>query len=1223
MRIIGRYAVILAIGAILGTTAQAQFDTLSLSFRHITIKDGLSQGMVDHILQDRYGFMWFCTKDGLNRYDGYHFEVYRHDLSDPTTISDSYVSFLFEDSRGNLWVGTQSGLDRFDRMNGRFIHFPNDGSSESAGIPGLLHGRSITSISEDKAGDIWVSTTVGVDRIVLPKDEDPDPGNIRVHHMVTSDKVWRVNIDRNDRLHGLELHERSVQIDRVGDELRFEPTRFTNGDIAPNDLMLVEDTLRGRIYRVNGHCIAEYDPASDRVEPLFYEPSMDQVMVTPQPSVDSKGRIWLAGLGNFWRFDPDRLRLSRVMSKDPNLSEYANGAKVTYMDRNGLIWIGTSGYGILTYDPRSERFDAHQGRSISGLSPTRDGKVIVDERLFLSVFDPEQDRFLLRLTVDDVKRRTGFKGIFYEGVNAIQDLTGAYWTSKQQLERYDHEHKLLRQFQREGKDGSRRPFASFCYPFHLDTDEILWFGAGDELHSIDTRTFEQEHHPYPIPAMDYKYLFLQAIHKDGKGMFWLGTTNGLLRFDPIATEWEHFANDPDDPNTLSNDVIFCVVDDPKEPERYVWVGTNGGGLNKVEKTTGRAVRYTKHDGLPNDVVYGILVDDHDDLWMSTNKGLSRFTPSTGTFRNYDERDGLQGDEFNRYAYCRMPDGTLYFGGINGFNRFRPEELLDDSGPMRILITDIKLMNRSIVPGEDGSLLDKPAYMAQRMEIPHGANMVTFEFAGMEFANPGSHQYQYKLDGFDPDWIRSGNSNTAIYTNLDPGRYIFRVRGMNRDGIWDEEGTSFILLVKPPWWRNAWFFMLCVLLVIASVWLYVRGVRKQKVKLELTVQQRTKELLEAKERAENSERIKQQFLANMSHEIRTPMNAVMGMTNILRRKEHPPEQDRYLDAIAVSSRNLLVVINDILDLSKMEAGKIVLDNAPFEPRQVISDLREILRFNAEEKGLEFTLEVDEDVPEHLSGDHARLQQVLLNLLGNAIKFTERGSVGLIMSLKELSSTRCVLKIEVSDTGVGIPVDRLPRIFDEFTQAYSDTSRKYGGTGLGLSISKRLVEMQGGTIDVQSIHGSGSRFIVELPFSIPGNGQAVKVDQGSSETLRDLRILLAEDNEFNALVARDELQDAVPGVQLTVVENGKEAIAAATAGDYDVILMDVQMPEMNGYEATRAIRALPGSKGTVPIVAMTANVMASELELCRKAGMNGHIPKPFSREQLIAAIASVLG
>jgi CheY-like chemotaxis protein len=367
-------------------------------------------------------------------------------------------------------------------------------------------------------------------------------------------------------------------------------------------------------------------------------------------------------------------------------------------------------------------------------------------------------------------------------------------------------------------------------------------------------------------------------------------------------------------------------------------------------------------------------------------------------------------------------------------------------------------------------------------------------------------------------------------------------------------------------------------------------------------------------------VKEQFLANMSHEIRTPMNAIMGMSGILRRNTHLPEQEKYLNAVSQSSENLLVILNDILDLSKLEAGKVDLERVPFDPRQVIGNVREILRFKAEEKGIALEVGISDDVPHSLLGDPTRLNQIVLNLAGNAIKFTERGSVMISAGWDRGDA----LSIAVTDTGIGIPKDRLDKIFEEFTQAYSDTSRKYGGTGLGLTISKRLAEMQGGGITVESAIGEGSTFTVRIPYAVAPSDttSAAPVRRAPTAEPRDLRILLAEDNEFNAMVAQDELADAIPGVRVDVAVNGRIAVEMVQANDFDVILMDVQMPEMNGYDATRAIRALKGDKSRIPIVAMTANVMKEEVERCKEAGMNGYVPKPFKREELMGAINAIL-
>ncbi|MBK6830916.1 MAG: response regulator [Flavobacteriales bacterium] len=942
-------------------------------------------------------------------------------------------------------------------------------------------------------------------------------------------------------------------------------------------------------------------------------------------TIDANGSMWI-GTGQLWRFDTRTLRMTMVRPRDPNLNGILDNVISTYQDRNGLVWVGSAGYGVLAYDPRVERFNTQPGASVRWLQPTIDGDVLsLSQRKFLSVFDPATRTFIAESVDQGAELKKLFDGLIDDTEAVTQDEDGLLWLCKGDLFSLDLKTGNAQRFPLADETGRLVPHRKSCFPIHQDGNKALWFGCDTAFYRFDKSSHRFSRFRFPVVPVQYPYLFVQAIHQDAQGIFWIGTVKGLLRLDPSTGAWKHYANDPDDPTSLSFDLIFSILADPTEPDRYLWIGTNGGGLNRFDKRTGTCTRLTEKDGLPNDVVYGILSDADGDLWMSTNKGISHYSPSSNTFRNFTASDGLQSDEFNRNAFCKLKDGRLFFGGVNGFNHFHPDELREDARPVDVRITDIKLMNRSIAFEEDNAALQAPSYLSEGMRIPYSANMVTFSFASMEFSAPEEHRYQYKLEGFDPDWIMSGTDNSAIYTNLDPGTYTFRVRGDNRDGIWDEQGTSFNLVVLPPWWKTWWAYLSYVLVIAGSIVLFISlrtaGLKRQKELLEQTVAVRTAELSHAKERAEKSELIKQQFLANMSHEIRTPMNAIMGMTGILRRNEHPPEQDKYLDAIAQSSDNLLVVINDILDLSKMEAGKIILESVPFDTHELVAHIRDLLHFKAEEKGLQLNLDIDPDVPRRLIGDPTRLQQVLLNLVGNGIKFTEEGEVRISVGASDLTATHCMLRIMVSDTGVGIPQDRLDRVFEEFTQAYSDTTRKYGGTGLGLSISKRLVEMQGGTLTAISEKDKGSNFMVSIPFSIAATIEKQISGTADEVMLRGLRILLAEDNEFNAMVAQDELEDAIPGVRVDRAENGTIAVQMAGSGDYDVILMDVQMPEMNGYDATRAIRALPDDRSRVPIVAMTANVMEAELKLCREAGMIGHIPKPFSREELLNAIHAV--
>lgn len=370
--------------------------------------------------------------------------------------------------------------------------------------------------------------------------------------------------------------------------------------------------------------------------------------------------------------------------------------------------------------------------------------------------------------------------------------------------------------------------------------------------------------------------------------------------------------------------------------------------------------------------------------------------------------------------------------------------------------------------------------------------------------------------------------------------------------------------------------------------------------------------------------KQQFLANMSHEIRTPMNAIKGMTDILLRRKPLSEQLSYLNAIKESSNSLLVIINDILDLSKIEAGKIDLEEIPFSLTDVIGNVNTIMQFKAEEKGLLLKTDIQEGVNNAAIGDPTRLHQVLLNLTGNAIKFTEKGMVTIQLKTVPVDGDKMMAKFCVSDTGVGIGEDRLEIIFDSFEQAYSDTTRKFGGTGLGLSISKKLVEIQGGEIWAESQKGKGSQFYVTIPFDVAKpesetmTQPLVYESSNVANQLKGIKILLVEDNNFNAIVAQEELEDAIEGVEVEVAENGVIAIEKVAHGHYDIILMDVQMPVMNGYEATEKIRNMENGTATIPIIAMTANVMKEEVERCYEARMDDFIGKPFDTMELLQKI-----
>lgn len=386
-----------------------------------------------------------------------------------------------------------------------------------------------------------------------------------------------------------------------------------------------------------------------------------------------------------------------------------------------------------------------------------------------------------------------------------------------------------------------------------------------------------------------------------------------------------------------------------------------------------------------------------------------------------------------------------------------------------------------------------------------------------------------------------------------------------------------------------------------------------------------EALREKEQARTSERFKQQFLANMSHEIRTPMNSVIGITNLLLRSKLDDQQTKYVSMIQAASEQLMSIINDILDISKIEAGKMQFESIAFSPEQVIGNVRNILSMKAEEKKLDLKIKIDPTLPAHVTGDPSRLAQVLINLVGNAIKFTETGFVEISAKPLSLNSTTCLVEFSVSDTGIGIAADKLSAIFESFTQANSDTSRKYGGTGLGLSISRQLVELQDGKIGLESKPGVGTRFYFQIPYAVANHSHQTEVASDSghiSDGLKGISILLVEDNDFNKIVAEDTLQEYIGDIKIDHAYNGVIAVEKVRDNTYDLVLMDIQMPEMDGYEATGLIRQMEGSKGNIPIIAMTANATPEEIKKCFESGVNAYVSKPFVPEDLLSEMTRVI-
>ncbi len=1201
------------------------------------------------IIQDSRGFMWFGAPDGLYRYDGYTFKEYTHDQQNAKSLSKGPVAALYEDRNGTLWIGTQGGgLNAFDRQTEEFTHYQHDPADSRS-----LSHNAIQVMYEDHDGTLWIGTQGGglnaFDRQTeefIHYQHDPADSRSLSHNIVNSmyeDQAETLWIGTEG---GLNKFERETeQFTHYGHDPTDQHSLASNQGCCPMregqaGIFWVGTWGGLNIFDHHTEQFTRYQSDPEDIRSL----SNNGVMAIHE---DQVGMLWIAthnGLNSFDRHTKQFTRYQHNPDDPQSLSR--NSVGYIYEDQTGTLWFSVWGSGLNMYDRNKKSFTSffypdlitavyedHTGTIWVGTQNS--GLNTLDRKTRQFIHSPSNFPELLKLGDYPIR-------------SIYEDRTGTLWigTNGRGLYAFDRQTETFTHYQKNPAD-QRSLSHNIIWTIHEDRAGTLWIGTLVGLNAFDrqTKQFTRYLHD-PMEPHSLSNDAIRFFYEDHTGTLWIGTRGGGLNaFDRQTEQFTRYQHNPADPSSLSHDSIWTIYEDHTGT---LWIGTQGGGLNKFNRQTGRFLHYRQKDGLPSDVVLGILEDETTgNLWISTAKGLSRFHLQTGTFRNYDMRDGLQGDMFVPASYYKNSQGEMFFGGVNGINTFYPVQIKDNPHIPPIVITGFHIFNKPVPIGRD-SVLQQSITETESLILSYQDRVFSFEFAALNYLAPEKNRYRYKLEGFEEEWNEVDCMRRfATYTNLDPGEYTFRVLGSNNDDIWNEKGISMKIVVTPPWWEAMWFRGSVLALISGCAfggyrW-RVYTIQQHNRELKKQVMERTHALQEAKEKAEVANQAKSTFLSNMSHELRSPLNAILGFAQVMTCSiTLPAEHQENAGIIRRSGEHLLTLINQVLDLTKIEAGRTTLSNTNFDLYRLVHDIEDMFVMKADTKHLQLMFERDEAVPQYIRTDDVKLRQVLINLLNNAIKFTDEGSVTLTidrlspvqgqverLNIEERPATSSqsslfTIQFSISDTGPGIAPEEMEQVFEAFGQ--TETGRQsQEGTGLGLPISRKFVQLMGGDMRVKSNVGHGTLFTFEIQVQVveatdikshTPTRRVIALEPGQPR----YRILIVDDRWTNRQLVVKLLNPF--GFDLREASNGQEAVEIWDTWKPHLIWMDMRMPVLDGYEATKRIKAMMTDRETV-IIALTASSLEEERAVVFNAGCDDYLRKPFRDTELFELMSTHIG
>ena len=1328
--------------ASLGARA-ADFPPLVLE--HLTVADGLPQGDVLATLQDSQGFIWLGTEDGLIRYDGHEFSRYAYLRAAPGTLPGNYVQRIVEDASHDLWIAlNDAGVAHWNRATDKFTIFRHDPHDDAS-----LSSDAVCSILIDSQGRIWIGTRdAGIDIL--------DPATGHMQHLRHGGAGADSLID--DRI--LTLAQGGAASIWVGTEAGLDKVQ-SNGStsfvhyrhsaadpnslssdaisqiVALHDGSLWLGTLGGGVDYMDGtgRVSRHYRHDPRRASSL----ANDDVRAMLQ---DRLGHLWVGTIDGLDLLDEASGSFTHYRHDDRDPSSLRDSYVVSlYEDSSGLVWIGTREGGVSRWNPRSWELGGRRppwlaGKPVTAFADAPDQKLwVASLDGGLVQFDPATGE---SVDADQVLHRQNSLG--NRRVMALRlDRSRALWIGLMD----DGLRKLLPDGRIEAIPAKPHDPHGLSAPAIMTIYEALdgriWIGThGGGANVLDPVSGLITQLPYDSSKGAVSAANVTAFAEDRAGGVWIGTQGGgvdLARADGSVVRV--FRHDEAEPGSLSSNTVFAInVDD----EGRVWIATEAGGLELVHGTSAapdsiRFENFSRSNGLSSDTIYAVLPDAAGRLWLSGNAGLMRFEPVTRAVKSFHVEQGAQGEEFDFGAWIRLPDGRLCFGGPGGFNVFDPAKLTEATLPPRLALTRVEVLG---VPLPSST----PYWLLNHIDVDSHASIVTLDFGALDFTSPQRNRVSYRMADLTDRWIDLGAQGRVTLTNLDAGDHVLEVRGASADSAWSASPLRLTIHRSPAPWKSVWAligYALALICLVGYAWWQQRrkialGVQTQ-LRLEAEVAARTVDLLASNRLLEEAARVKGDFLARMTHELRTPMNGVVGMTELLERSPLTEAQTRLTKTIRSSADLLLQIVNELLDLSKAQAGRIELETLPIDLGLLLEECASLFVTAAAAKGLDLAVCPPQIRGEVVLGDPLRIRQILMNLIGNAVKFTDRGQVVIEANVGAAVEGRAAVEIVVTDSGIGMTEASMCRIFEPFTQADESTSRRFGGTGLGLAICRELATLMGGVITVTSRPGAGSTFRIALSLAadpqvapapqlrgkvrilthqtalreglerhvrnfgltvVEGDHEAdlLIVDAATHATFlqshelsnprralvlvaspaqaealgaparigsarivpRMLRrdelygacaaafgltttpisspsrsqnaelaaysghVLVVDDEPVNAAVAQGYL--AALGCSSVWVEEGAAALARTATERFDLILMDVSMPGMDGFETTALIRKREAEGERVPIVALTAHDSDTYLDRCLAAGMDDLLEKPYSLEDCAGVLRALM-